>query len=528
LQLISITTILATQKLRYMKKLTWLLAASLFTVSCKKAINDVAPQEQLVPRADLDKSIKATVISTGQWDWNKATENQVWSALQQGDGILSIGYKPAGTSNNIESQIGNINIKATDWANAKAAVLQIVYENEKKLNADLKIEQLEAFDEEVLPVMDVHVRNIETIKALRASGYVRYAEPIGYEPAGFYNAQNSMLQSSSGCGSNNAEALTAPADYTSIAPGAYQSWNHGYHNISSAWGKTTGKGKRLMIIDTGLSPDQQLLNGQFNSGYSAGRNVQAKVTLRKSAWLGLSYGSVETSTADGCGHGTSMAGVAASPRNNFNGVVGIAYDCNLTVVRASTDVLIDEARETKGVSDAFTLAGNTADVSVVSMSLGRITSSSQISDAIAYANSKGKLIFCAAGTSFGWTAGWYGVIFPAWLSSVNAVTGIQDNLSSRCDACHDGSEVDFTVVMEKASNGRHIPTTAQSGYAASTVGGSSVATASTSAIATLIWAKNPSWTKQQVLDKMILSSSKYPTKSSTQGWGTVNADAATN
>ncbi len=510
-----------------MKKITWLLATTLFVVSCKKAVTHIVPQEQLVQRADLDKIIKTTVISTGQFDWNNAPETQVWSALQQGDGILSIGYKTNAMPKDLSNEIGNINIKNADWLAAKNEVLQIVFENEKRLNPSLKIEQLEAFGEDVLPVMDVHVKNIETINALRASNLVRYAEPIGYEPAGFYTDQNSMLQGSSGCGSNVAAAGLTTAHYTTINPGAKQSWNHGYHNISGAWTKSTGKGKRIMIIDSGLSPDQPLLNGQFNSGYSAGRNVQAKVTLRKSAWLGLSYGDVETSTADDCGHGTSMAGAAASPRNNFGGAVGIAYDCNLTVVRASTDVFIDEARESKGVADAFTLAGNTADVSIVSMSMGRITSSSQISDAIAYANSKGKLIFCAAGTSFGWTAGWYGVIFPAWLSTVNAVTGIKDNLTSRCDACHDGSEVDFTVVMEK-SDGKHVVTTAQSGYAPSTVGGSSVATASTSAIAALIWAKNPTWTKQQVLDKMIQSSSKYPTKSSTQGWGTINANTATN
>ena len=67
--------------------------------------------------------------------------------------------------------------------------------------------------------------------------------------------------------------------------------------------------------------------------------------------------------------------------------------------------------EVKGASDAFTNAANRSDVRIISMSMGKITSSSQ-QDAIVYAYGKNKLIFCAAGTSFSWTSGWYGVIFP--------------------------------------------------------------------------------------------------------------------
>jgi subtilisin family serine protease len=163
------------------------------------------------------------------------------------------------------------------------------------------------------------------------------------------------------------------------------------------------------------------------------------------------------------------------------------------------------------------------------MSLGRITSSGQITDAINYATGKGKLIFCAAGTSFGWTAGWFGVIFPASLSNVNAVTGVRDNnYNTNCTDCHKGNETDFTVVMEKASNERHPLSLAMTGNAPSTVGGSSVATATTAGIAALIWSRFPTLTSSQVLTKMIQNSSNYPTKNSNFGWGNVNANTATN
>jgi len=82
--------------------------------------------------------------------------------------------------------------------------------------------------------------------------------------------------------------------------------------------------------------------------------------------------------------------------------------------------------------------------------------------------------------------------------------------------------------MEKASNERHPLSLAMSGNAPSTVGGSSVATATTAGIAALVWSRFPSYSREQVLNKMITTSSNYPSKSSSFGWGNLNANAATN
>ena len=208
--------------------------------------------------------------------------------------------------------------------------------------------------------------------------------------------------------------------------------------------------------------------------------------------------------------------------------VGIAYNANLISIRAAADVFLNESRESKGVADAFTLAGNRTDVRVISMSMGNIITSGQIADGVRYAYGKGKLIFCAGGTSFGWTAGWAGVIFPASMTEAVAVTGIKDNLTSRCENCHEGSDIDFVVVMEKVSTSRKPLSLAMSGDVPSTVGGSSVATAETAAMATLIFSKNPTWTRSQVFDKMKQNSSYYPNRNGNFGWGRVNIDAALN
>jgi subtilisin family serine protease len=224
-----------------------------------------------------------------------------------------------------------------------------------------------------------------------------------------------------------------------------------------------------------------------------------------------------------------MAGACAAPRGVDGNATGVAYNCNLITCKAAEDVFIENSRESKGVADAFTNAANRADVKIISMSLGRVTTSSQIKDAILYAYGKGKLIFCAAGTSFSWTSGWYGVIFPATLPQVNAVTGVKTtDYNISCTDCHDGSETDFTIVMEKPTYKSFPLTLAMSGNVPSMVGGSSVATATTAGIAALVWSRFPTLTRDQILNKLILSSQHYPNRNANLGWGMINADAATN
>jgi subtilisin family serine protease len=514
-----------------MRKIACLSVVLLSLYACKKNVQTAespAPKEAL-SKTVIDAAIKAEVTQRGVFNWSSASDVMVWSALQQSDQIMSIGFKPEGEGD-ISHKIHEIDITKGDWAAARAAILALVFEEERKSNPALKMEEMEVYKETVLPLVDVKVTSFSTVQKLRASRMVRYAEPMGYEPDWFLNAPNPggrAVLGSSGCGSNTAEAgLVAGVDYTNITPGAKASWNHSYHGVANAWTKSTGSGTKVMIIDSGVSSDQSLFGSNFNSGASAGRTIEKISTLPSWGLFGL-YGSLE-GPADGCGHGTAMAGACAAPRSPFGSAAGIAYNANLVSVRASSDVFIDESRENKGVSDAYVLAGNRADVKIISMSMGRITSSGQMSDAILYAYNRGKLIFCAAGTSFSWTAGLVGVIFPATMSQVNAVTGVQDNLTTRCNACHEGSQVDFVVVMEKAANERHPLSADMNSFAPSTVGGSSVATASTAGMAALVWARFPSLTRDQVLNKLIVSSSNYPTRSSKFGWGRINADAATN
>ncbi|TKK68300.1 serine protease [Ilyomonas limi] len=513
-----------------MKKVAASLLLLLLFSACNKSIqdntiiNNTNQQHPLLSAKDINSFIESEMQQKGSFDWKDASPQMVWSALQLKDKIMCVGYKPANFTD-IENKITSIHLNDLQWKAAKEAVLDIIYKEEVKYNPSLRREDLEVWKENKLPVIDVKIESQRTIELLRQCPLVRYAEPMAYDPlaeeeAAAIQKEYSLIGSDgSGCGDYAGDAdLVAKRDYTGIAPGTKMSWNFKYHNINKAWTKSTGAGVKVMVIDTGVSPDQDDLGSHFNQGRSTGRTIEKMVTLPG-----------ETSPDDLCGHGTTMSGAVAAPRGTDSNSVGVAYNCNFVICRAAHDVYLDESAEIKGVSDAYTSAADDADVKIISLSLGRITGNGQIKDAIQYAYNKGKLMFCAGGTSFNWTAGFVGVIFPASLSTVQAITGVKNtNTLKACSDCHKGKAIDFVVVMEQNATGIHQLSTALSGSVPTTVGGSSVSTATAAGIAALVWSKFPGYTREDVVNKLQTTASLYPNKNKNFGWGKLNADAATN
>jgi subtilisin family serine protease len=505
-----------------MKKTLLLLASGLLLAvnACKKNEGTLSDTLAKTPDpASLDQFIQDKLLAEGEFLWKWASDDQIWTALSNADQVLSVGYQPLGETD-IDSKMHLIEVKKGAWLEARNAVMQLALQSERALQPGLSEQDLLAFPENgVLPHFSIYVKNPATIGLLRASAQVRYAEPIGYEP---FMTSRTVDRSGSGCDSNNPEALTEGPDYATITPGCKRGWNYSFHKIQEAWSNSTGSGIKVVIIDTGSSFDQENLGDAFNQGMSSGRTVEKLVTLPNAS------GNPPETPNDGCGHGTSMQGACAAPRGTDGASVGVAYNCNLISIRAAEDVYLDASREVTGVANAFTNAGANSSVRIISMSMGRLTTATAIKDAIVYAHNQNKMIFCAAGTSFWWTAWFAGVIFPASLPQAIAVTGQKSNLSSACSDCHTGSKVDFCVIMERSSDGLNPLSLADYGDDPSTVGGSSVSTATTAGIAALVWAKNPGWTRQQVFDKMKISANYYPNRNGNFGWGRVNAQLATN
>ncbi len=485
-----------------MKKIT-LFAFGLFLVfSCSKDDpNDSVDPNANTPTSqnilsvqEINEFIETTLKKDGDIIWKNVPTTILYSAVMRGGGILSIGFGDKGESFSIEKSSGLID--------AKSNVINTVrsFEGGAKSN-DI------VYDYDILNAIDVEISNIETIEALKSTDQIRYLDPLGYES--FILSENTNVEEKSfGCETGGININTQ--DYRVISPNAWLPWSFDIHKVPQAWGYSTGSGITIGLIDTGISSSQNLLGSGFNDGVSTGRSVQR-------------FGTFDGADSDQCGHGTSMASAMVSPRNDDGMPVGVAYNANLVAYRGTGDVLLESSRERRGVSNALRQLGDRSDVRIISMSIGYLWSIGSIKDAVRYANSKGKLIIAAGGTSTGFT-NWYPVIFPASMSEVVAVTGIKDNGYNRCSNCHSGRQIDFTIVMQRASdNDRTVPVVGFNTNDRNVVGGSSVATATTAGIAALVWARNPNMSRDQVLDKLRRAGEFYPNRNRKFGYGNIDA-----
>lgn len=465
---------------------------------------DQASQE-LLSIEQINIIINQSLKASGDFSWEIVSDQVLWSATVHGNEILTIGYGNKDESFRT-SEIQRLTL-------AKNSIIDVASSSE-----DISEREILIGDDPILNVIDLHVKSMETISELRKRSDIRYLEPNGYSfftASGYYPAN----KSSNGC-SKEGQILNGN-DYRTVTPNALVSWTFDKHNVEAAWAHSTGAGITVGLIDTGVSQSQPFLGSDFNDGYSSGRSIQKYGTFIDSPWW---WSNNYDGPHDKCGHGTAMGSTIASPRNDNNMPVGVAYNCNLVSYRATEDVVLNDYHERKGVKDALVALGNKSDVKIISMSVGYPWAIRNIRDGIRYAYNRGKLIFAAGGTSTALT-NWYPVIFPARMSETVAVTGITDDGTyQQCDACHDGSQIEFTVVMERENNNGRTGTVlgfynGDKKY----VGGSSVATATTAGIAALVWAKHPGWSRSQVLTKLRQSAEFYPTKSSTKGYGNIDA-----
>jgi len=494
------------------KYLPFLLTILLVVMSCEKTDdlefsnqnkqNEIRKQKQepviALTVMEIESRIDQSFESNKAFNWKIADDQLLWSATLQGLNIVSIGYGNENQSYRIDPDESLMTIKNQ--------IIDLVVELENKPRKEIVL-----FEDSVLNNIEVHVTKIETIKALRKLDYIRYIEPIAFELT-----ENGEVRSSSGC-STDSESIST-ADYGTLVSGAKIPWNFYDHKINQAWSYSKGSGITVGVIDTGVSQYQDNMGSKFDDYYS-NRSIQKYGTYVDSwKW----WATKTDGPHDKCGHGTSACSAVGAPNNNNYSPVGVAYQCNIVSYRGTHDVLLNGYHERKGVKKALIQLANRSDVKIISMSIGYPWSIGSIADAVEYAYAHNKMIFAAGGTSTAAT-NWYPVIFPASMPETVAVTGVEEqNYYEECDVCHYGSQIDFTFVMERANN-HHQPVTGYYNNTTRYFGGSSVATASTAGIAALVWSKYPSWTRQQVLNRLKWSAHFYPNQDSDFGYGNIDA-----
>jgi subtilisin len=193
-------------------------------------------------------------------------------------------------------------------------------------------------------------------------------------------------------------------------------WSLKELGIPELWKRTTGKGVKVAVLDTGcaiLHPD---LKNQIEDS--------------------ADFTNSKVGPGDTNGHGTHCCGVIAAERNDV-GVVGVAHNSKLLVGKVLNDYGVGSPESiAKGIMWAVEKKAD-----VISMSFGAPVDDPKIRKAVKYAHGKGVILVAAAGNE---GPGPQTVGYPGRYPEVISVAAVDFNrriakFSSR------GSEVDIAA-----------------------------------------------------------------------------------
>ena len=170
------------------------------------------------------------------------------------------------------------------------------------------------------------------------------------------------------------DRIVKPAEITPNDPW-FGSWEWYLTKIGApaAWSTTTGDSSIIIaILDTGVDGTHPDLQSKMVPGWNIYNN--------------------NSDTTDVYGHGTVVAGTAAAASNNGQGVASIAWNCPIMPVRISApDGTATYSAMANGLTWAADHGARVANISYMA------TTSSTVSSAASYFQSKGGIVTVAAG-----------------------------------------------------------------------------------------------------------------------------------
>jgi type VII secretion-associated serine protease mycosin len=271
--------------------------------------------------------------------------------------------------------------------------------------------------------------------------------------------------------------------------------------VRAAWSASTGGSNVIAVLDTGVQFNHPDLAGRLLSGYD--------------------FVNDDSNAGDDNGHGTWVAGIIAANANDGYGMAGITW---------SDKVLPVKIMSREGTGSTADLAAGiiyAADkgADVINMSVGGFPYLTSIQNAVNYAWNKGAVLVGAAGNNRREE-----VFYPASYDNVVSVSATQvndefSNWSSwgpKVDVSAPGSSVLVTNCYTCTYGGHD--TWGSHTY----ISGTSFAAPNVSGVVALIRARYPSYTPQQVVDRLRNTSDDkgYAGWDSKYGRGRVNAARA--
>jgi subtilisin family serine protease len=184
-------------------------------------------------------------------------------------------------------------------------------------------------------------------------------------------------------------------------------------DIPDLWKKTDGEGVVVAVVDSGCDLDHP--------------------DLKDNLLKGKNFVETDKEPEDDCGHGTHVSSTIAATNNGF-GMVGIAPKTKIIPVKSldsqGSGTINNVARGVMWAADQG--------VDFITMSLGSPNSIKSMEDAILYANSKGCVVFCAAGNSGENSE----IMYPAKYEQAISIGAVDENLDRTSFTCS-GESLDF-------------------------------------------------------------------------------------
>ncbi|RHW29101.1 peptidase S8 [Nocardioides immobilis] len=191
-------------------------------------------------------------------------------------------------------------------------------------------------------------------------------------------------------------AISGPADAATNDPLRSQQWGLDQVRAAAAWATSTGSGVVVAVVDSGVDLNHPDLQGQLVPGVTTVDCGRQRTYCGNGSWEGTDG---VAQSADS--HGTHVSGIVAAAADNGIGVAGVARDAKVMPIKSLEDGSGSFEEIAAGIRYA---ADHGADV--INLSLGAVPGAqaltitgleSSVTDAIAYATSKGVLVVAAAG-----------------------------------------------------------------------------------------------------------------------------------
>ena len=290
--------------------------------------------------------------------------------------------------------------------------------------------------------------------------------------------------------------------------------------VRDAWSLTRGGSNVIAVLDTGVSFVHADLAGRMaaNPGELGGRSG---VDDDHNGFVDDDYGwdfvNSDRDPRDDNRHGTWVAGIIAANANNAQGIAGISWSDKILAVKTMG---ADGFGNTAALAAGIRYAANRG-ASIINMSVGGFPYSQAVADAVTYAWGKGAVLVGAAGNNRR-EESYYPASYPN-VVSVSA-TQLEDGFAhwssygNAVDVSSPGADV-WTTHCQGCS-----PSSAGgTGYA--WVSGTSFATPNVAGVLALIRARYPTWSNQQVVDRLITTTDDlgFAGKDNRYGYGRVNA-----